>query len=331
MKLHWKENWPVYVIIAALVVVTAQQLLTIRAKAPNTSNQETPPDHWVAPSLYVDHQLEGAERQEVIYGAELIAHTSVYLGPHGTVQAITNGMNCQNCHLLAGRKAWGNNYGAVASTYPKYRDRSGQVETISKRINDCFERSLNGVAIDSNSREMKAIVAYIKWLGKDVPTGTKPAGSGISTLPWLSRAADPKAGAMIYAGKCQSCHGQNGEGMLDASQTAYTYPPLWGSHSYNTGAGLFRLSRFAGYIKDNMPFNQSTHQSPVLSDEEAWDLAAYVNSQPRPAKDLSADWPDNSKKPIDHPFGPYADGFSEQQHKYGRFSPLRMPEKVISG
>jgi thiosulfate dehydrogenase len=89
-------------------------------------------DHWVAPSLLLDRELQGPERELVAYGSQLVAHTDLYFGPGGSINAITNGMNCQNCHLDAGRKAWGNNYGAVASTYPKFRDRSGSDETISK-------------------------------------------------------------------------------------------------------------------------------------------------------------------------------------------------------
>jgi thiosulfate dehydrogenase len=91
---------------------------------------------------------------------------------------------------------------------------------------------------------------------------------------------------------------------------------LWGSNSYNTGAGLYRLSRFAGYVKNNMP-NPLNYHNPVLSDEEAWDVAAFVNSQPRPAGDISKDWPNIKKKPFDHPFGPYADNLTEARHKYG--------------
>jgi thiosulfate dehydrogenase len=75
-------------------------------------------------------------------------------------------------------------------------------------------------------------------------------------------------------------------------------------------------------VKANMPLG-ATHQSPQLTDEEAWDVAAYVNSQPRPGKDLGADWPKIAAKPIDHPFGPFADGFSENQHKYGPFGPIK--------
>ena len=117
---------------------------------------------WEAPSLYLDETIQGEARQAVIYGEDLIKHTSRYFGPDGILKKITNGMNCQNCHLDAGTRPWGNNYSAVYSTYPKFRDRSGHIESIAKRVNDCFERSLNGEAIDSNSREMQAIVAYMK-------------------------------------------------------------------------------------------------------------------------------------------------------------------------
>lgn len=286
------------------------------------------PAYWVAPSLYLDNELQGEERRQVIYGEELIMHTARYFGPNGIIAHTTNGMNCQNCHLDAGTLPWGNNYGAVSSTYPRFRDRSGTTETIPKRVNDCFERSMNGKPLDTNSKEMKAIIAYMRWLGKQVPKDSIPVGSGITQLRFLNRAANPEKGAIVYDNKCKSCHGANGEGLMQPNGIAYSYPPLWGEHSYNTGAGLYRLSRFAGYVKDNMPFKEATHQSPVLTDEEAWDVAAFVNSQPRPVMTQNkADWPDISKKPIDHPFGPFADGFSEQQHKYGPFQPIADARK----
>jgi thiosulfate dehydrogenase len=278
---------------------------------------------WVGPSLYIDHTTLGEERELIIYGQDLIAHTSKYLGPKGTVAQITNGMNCQNCHLQAGAKAWGNNYAAVFSTYPKFRDRSGQVETIYKRVADCMERSLNGIAVDSTSREFKAIYAYIKWLGQAVKKGEQPIGSGIEKLPYLDRAADPKKGQIVYTAQCQTCHGENGEGQLAADALEYTYPPLWGSHSYNDGAGLYRISNFAGYVKNNMPNLLTSHENPTLTEAESWDVAAYVNSQSRPHKDQSKDWPKFEKKPLDFPFGPYADSFSESQHKYGPFKPIQ--------
>jgi thiosulfate dehydrogenase len=264
----------------------------------------------------------------VRYGRQLIENTSYYLGPNGTVAQITNGMNCQNCHLDGGTIPWGNNYGAVSSTYPQLRARSGGMETIVKRVSDCMERSLNAPkAIDSNSREMNAIIAYIHWLGTDVPKNQKPLGSGIMDIPKLERTADPEKGRLVFINKCQRCHGADGLGQKNPEGYGYIYPPLWGQDSYNTAAGLFRISRFAGYVKNNMPNDQATWASPVLTNEEAWDVAAFVNSQPRPVRVFKEDWPDISKKPVDHPFGPYTDGFSEIQHKYGPFKPIEEARK----
>lgn len=272
---------------------------------------------WEAPdTAAIPHTPEGAL---IRYGRSLIANTAYFLGPKGTIKPISNGMNCQNCHLDAGTRPWGNNYSAVASTYPRYRDRSGTQESVQKRINDCLERSLNGQPLDSNSRELSAMTAYIKWVGSNLPAGKKPVGVGISQLPYLNRPADPATGEQVYRKYCQRCHGADGQGTPDSFQTGYRYPPLWGSHSYNTGAGIYRLSRLAGYVRDNMPYDEAYHYKPVLSDEEAWDVAAFINSQARTLKRFPADWPVVSTKPVDHPFGPYSDTFSEEQHKYGPF------------
>ncbi|GAC1441545.1 MAG: hypothetical protein NVSMB63_09190 [Sediminibacterium sp.] len=271
-------------------------------------------DCWTGAGPY---QIPLDEKGTLIrYGRMLIENTAYYLGPKGKVARISNGMNCQNCHLDAGTKPWANNFGAVAANYPKFRERSGRIESMEKRVNDCMERSLNGQPLDSLSKEMRAIVAYIHWLGDDIAKGTKPKGTGTMELPFLKRASDPVRGKTVYATTCARCHGETGEGQRNTDNTGYTYPPLWGVNSYNTGAGLYRLSRFAGFIKNNMP-NPTNYHQPLLSDEAAWDVAAYVNSQPRPVVNFREDWPQIATKPFDHPFGPYADTFSEQQHKFG--------------
>lgn len=314
---------PIYISILIISLLASCNPATNDKVVTSTASDST----WIAPSLYLEQEPMGDERALLIYGEELIANTSKYLGPKGSVAALTNGMNCQNCHLSSGTLPWGNNFGAVYANYPKFRERSGKVETIFKRVNDCMERSLNGKPLDSNSHEFKAMYAYIKWLGKNVPKGTRPHGSGIEKIPFLNRAADPLKGQLVYISKCQVCHGNDGQGQLLEDGTAYVYPPLWGPHSYNNGAGLFRISLLAGYVRNNMPFNQSSHQNPALSLEEAWDVAAFVNSQPRPDLDKSQDWPDMTKKPFDHPFGPYADGFTAQQHKYGPYQPILAATK----
>ena len=255
-------------------------------------------------------------------GLNLIDSTSYYFGPKGKIAAITNGMDCGNCHMHAGIIPWGNNFSAVVMSYPSFSGRSGKIQTISERINGCFQRSLNGSPLDTTSREMKAIIAYMHWIGDDIPGDRKPLGSGIMKLPYLNRPADTARGKSVFINNCQRCHGKNGEGKLNENASAFIYPPLWGEHSYNTGAGFYRISNVAGFVKNNMPFDEASYQHPKLTDEEAWDVAAFIDSKPRPAFNNNNDYPDVSKKPIDDPFGPYADTFSETQHKYGPFQPI---------
>lgn len=322
----FESKWFPITLGSIIILVIAKDLLQEKT-APDISNtfiaDETEPvrDWWEAPPLW--DLPDGEEGNMVKYGRALIANTANYFGPKGIITTAGNGMNCQNCHLEAGTKPWGNNYSAVYSTYPRFRERSGSLESIPKRVNDCLQRSLNGQPIDSNSKEMLAIIAYMKWIGQYVKKGEKPKGAGITDLPLLHRAADPEKGKKIFVQHCQRCHGAKGEGEKDAFGISYIYPPLWGPASYTTAAGLFRLSRFAGYVKDNMPFG-SSHYKTQLTDEEAWDVAAFVNSQPRPIKIFKEDWPNIAGKPFDHPFGPYVDTFTEKQHKFGPFGPIRQ-------
>ena len=281
-------------------------------------------NYWAAPDI--NSITDAKQKEQVVYGQELIAHTAKYLGPNGSVIKISNGMNCQNCHLQAGTAVFGNNYGSVASLYPKFRARSGGVEDIYKRVNDCFERSLHGKALNKTGKEMQAIVSYINFVGSNVEKGKKAAGSGFKELAFLDRAADPEKGMTVYITKCQSCHQANGEGVFNTDKTEYIYPALWSKNSFNDGAGLYRISNFAKYVKYNMP-QGVTHLSTQLTDEEAWDVSAFVISQARPHINVPKDWPDISKKPVDHPFGPYADLFSEKQHKYGPFIPIAEEQK----
>jgi thiosulfate dehydrogenase len=106
----------------------------------------------------------------------------------------------------------------------------------------------------------------------------------------------------------------------------YLYPPLWGKHSYNDAAGLYQLSKLAGFIKNNMP-NGINYHAPSISNQDDRNLEAYINAQPRPSKDKSKDFPIIATKPIDYPFGPYTDTFSEQQHKFGPFEPIVLAKK----
>jgi thiosulfate dehydrogenase len=286
----------------------------------DVSSEDNNDIYWHAPDISLARHDQKSKSIE--YGKELIAHTSRYLGPEGSLKHISNGLNCQNCHLDAGTKTFGNNYGAVAATYPKFRARSGHAESIEKRVNDCFERSLNGDPLDTASAEMDAIVSYMKFLGTGVDPDNLPEGIGMKKIELLDRAANPANGKQLYEAQCSACHSKNGEGVKQRGASEYQFPPLWGNNSYNNGAGLYRLSNFAQFIYSNMPLG-ATFDNPILSEQQAWDIAAYVNSLPRPEKNLSGDWPKIESKPFDHPFGPFADPYPEAQHKFGPFKEIQ--------
>jgi thiosulfate dehydrogenase len=289
------------------------------SEVPVTRVEKDGGGYWTAPDI--GRISDAKQKAQVEYGKELIAHTAKYLGPNGSVLKISNGLNCQNCHLQGGTAVYGNNYGSVASQYPKFRARSGTTENIYRRVNDCFESSLNCKEIYTSCTEMQAQDAYINFLGSNMEKGKKAEGSGLKDISFLDRPADSAKGLIVYTSKCQSCHQANGEGIFNKEKTEYIYPALWGENSYNDGAGLYRLSSLAKYVKYNMP-QGITHENPQLSDEQAWDVAAYINAQPRPHMNVPNDWPDKTRKPFDHPFGPYDDSFSEKQHKLGPFKPI---------
>ena len=168
------------------------------------------------------------------------------------------------------------------------------------------------------------MIAYINSVGKDVPKNTTPKTSGITKLKFLTRAADPEKGKVVYEQNCVQCHGAKGEGVISPSNgtSHFIYPPLWGKNSYNVSAGLNRIRNLSGFIYDNMPNNLASHQKPVLTEEHAWDVAAFIISKPRPEKFFKEDWPNIKTKPIDYAFGPYSDSFSEKQHQFGPFQDI---------
>ena len=114
----------------------------------------------------------------------------------------------------------------------------------------------------------------------------------------------------------------NGEGELYPDSVEYNYPPLWGPHSFNVSAAMYRITKMAGFVMANMPF-EKRDSSDDITNEDAWDVSAYILSQPRPQKFFNGDWPDNKTKPFDYPFGPFNDSFSALQHKYGPFGAMK--------
>ena len=227
----------------------------------------------------------GEERDMILYGRDLISKTCNIIGPRATDSTMRfagNNLVCSNCHFDAGMRYASYNLVGVTSRYPQYSERTKETETIEMRLNDCMQRSMNGNPLPLDSREMKAMVAYLEFISKDVPKGYKVKGEGIHDVPPLGREPDPVKGKEGYTKFCSTCHGGSGEGaeydQLLPGVIKYSVPPLWGNDTYNNGAGMSTSAMAVKFIYHMMPFDDKNS----LSLEEAYDIEAFVNSQPRP-------------------------------------------------
>jgi len=193
-----------------------------------------------------------------------------------------------------------------------------------------MERSMNGRVLPLDGLEMKAFLAYTKWLSTGIPDGAKLTGAGTINIKEPDRAADLGNGAKVYADTCAVCHGKDGRGQQATTGSGYQFPPIAGPDSYNNGAGMTRVLNAAAFVRHNMPLG-TTFDAPVLSDADAYDVAAYINSLDRPAKaNLEKDFPIKMQKPVDAPYGPYVDDFPAEQHKYGPFGPIRAKLRELA-
>ena len=207
----------------------------------------------------------------ILLGKNIFVNTQQYAKSY-----VGNGLNCTNCHLDNGRKADSAPLWAAYGLYPAYRKKTGQVDTIGSRIQGCFKYSMNGKPPALDSKEMTALVTYHYWLAKGAPTGVKLPGQGYLALAKPAMEPDITRGTEVYKNNCALCHGTNGEG-TQANGT-FVFPPLWGKDSFNWGAGMHRVDTAAGFIKANMPYGRGG----MLTDQQAWDVAMFMNSHERP-------------------------------------------------
>jgi thiosulfate dehydrogenase len=261
------------------------------------------------------------------YGRRLIAQTSVLIGPdHPDPEMRFAGsrLNCGSCHLQAGELPGQLSLTETYQKYPRFSGRDGREADLKDRIDGCMERSMNGRLLPRDSVEMNAMVAYIKALSEEYVAMNPRAKMSNEPTPFRTpnRAASPDAGKLVYDEMCLVCHGKDGLGLRASTdpRRGYVFPPLWGDDSFNNGAGMARVITAARFIKAKMPFGK-----PDLTDDQAFDVAAYINSQPRPMlsnEKLARDYPDRSTKPVDSPYPPYGDPFSVDQHRFGPFGPI---------
>ncbi len=219
---------------------------------------------------------EGPLGETIRLGRELVEQSSSH---RLTKPYVGNALNCTSCHLKNGTDRQAASFIGVAAAYPAWSPREKTVLTLEDRILNCFMRSCNGIRPPLGSEVSVSIAAYITWLSTDQPirmNSERPAGPhAVPQLKVDVTQADGQRGEKLYSARCAVCHAENGHGHKEN-------PPVWGARSFNDGAGLANVAQLASWLKVAMPLDEAD-----LTQQEALDLAAYLNSHSRPKFRLS--------------------------------------------
>ena len=237
-------------------------------------------------------------RSDPVLGKKIIRGFNLFMNTSKLARKLAGGtMSCNNCHPNGGQREMAMPLVGVGSVFPEYNKRAARVFTLEDRIVGCFLRSINatgrttrdatlkheneltGATLTPESGEVQSLAEYIRWLSSD--------RAGVKGLPWrgqntIPAAAlipvvqlSPKRGKKLYAEKCSACHADGGQGVDICDKRA---GPLWGTNSWNDGAGAARTYTLAGIIRYWMPYLDPGS----LTDEEAQQIAAYITAKTRP-------------------------------------------------
>lgn len=247
--------------LAGILLALASSCGRILAESEGKKDNAKPLPAW-KPRARIPAGIEG---ERIRLGRNIFSHTPKYAPDY-----VGNQLSCSDCHLDGGTATFSSPMIGLPGLFPMYNKRAGRVISLVERIQECFVRSENGKPPAAGSPEMAALLAYMDWLSQGQPKGRAFPGRGLVKLPALH--GDPGLGAAIYAKRCAVCHGDDGAGVPPI------LPPLWGATAFNDGAGMSKVEKMAAFVQHNMPQNAPGS----LSAEEAYDVAAYVNSKPRP-------------------------------------------------
>ena len=225
-------------------------------------------------------QVDDKLAEVVKLGESIVENTMTHPMSKGYVG---NALNCTSCHLDNGRHEKAGTFLGTATAYPAWSPRENRVITLEDRVLNCFMRSCNGTRPPLGSEVSVAVTAYITSLsqGQTLRMNSKrPIGPGaIKLLAVKPDQADIQRGAALYTSRCTECHLKDGQGDKDN-------PPVWGERSYNDGAGLSSMENLAAWLKVAMPLDDTD-----LTDQQALDIAAYVNSHKRSHFEISKHLP----------------------------------------
>jgi len=310
-KYHTR-SWALGVALVTLTLAGCQDAATDSAKPvpPEAATQSSFVEaSWKAPTeADIPNDPLG---QSVKRGLYLLRFT-----PESLPEFATSNLRCTSCHRMDGLLPDAAPLTGSHARFPKYLPRTGAVIPLTDRVNYCFTRSLAGRALPSDSREMQDIIAYLAFISRGVPVGTKLAGA--DGLPPMTEklVGDTTRGAAVFTRDCVVCHQANGEGNA-------AFPALWGAKSYSIGASMSREERAASFIYHNMPLTKPRSLTP----QESFDVAAYINAQPRPdSPGKEQDWPTGGA-PVDVPYG--TSSGHEPHRPPTRLIPRRDPKRTL--
>ncbi|GAC1420649.1 MAG: c-type cytochrome [Candidatus Velthaea sp.] len=266
-KHMWRMLTTGFGVVAAVLALASMNACSSGTISASTVGPAATSSPITSPAIAAPQSFPtGAYGNLVRYGRDIIENTKKDMP--GNVGAA---MSCEACHLAAGTKPHGGSYVGIFAEFPQWNKRSKRFISLQDRLAECFLYSENGRPPAYSSREMEALTAYIAWLSRGQPVGQKVTGQGLIAFG-PDRKPDPTAGAKVYSQKCTSCHGADGAGG-DGH-----FPPVWGSTSFNDGAGMHRVNTMAAFVRYNMPYGAAPN---TLSKQESYDVAEFILSHPR--------------------------------------------------
>lgn len=237
---------------------------------------------WPTRKLSIDDVPKGKEGELIRYGIEILSQTEKVVGPKSKLKMTNNDVNCMACHMddnngLPGTKKYVLPFVNALNNYPKLDIETMKIISLEDRI-----RGMGGTdshKFPNDSKEMKAILAYFQWLKRSygIKDGVKLEGTYLAEMKFPNRPADPVQGKIIYTEKCSACHGDDGKGVLNdgyATGGGHLYPSLL---IWPDGGHMAMIPVLARFLRSAMPFGVSA-DDPILTPEEAIDLAAYLNT-----------------------------------------------------
>lgn len=242
-----------------------------------------PIEKWPNKELSIADVPKDKEGDLIRYGIELLSKTETLLGPKSKLKMTSNEVNCISCHMdndgngLPGTKPFVLPFINSLNNYPKLDIETMKIISLEDRI-----RQMGGTdshRFSNDSKEMKALLAYFKWLKKayGVKDGVRLEGDFLAKMDFPNSMANPVRGKKLYEESCAACHGERGLGVKNDNYEkggGHLYPSLL---IYPDGGHMSMIPILARFLRASMPLGASA-DNPILSPKDALDLAAYINT-----------------------------------------------------